>query len=142
MSVLSVKLFRLHDLPGGVYGIFRVLGTELTVPWGRLIIPLRRIVNFSFFFLYKHCSGCPALLACLIKRCGNPFLAIYVAISMVVAAMNLYSSKPIFENLKVWRSTPRSPIIGQCLILDRSHLVGNLTNSKIAETKALEPLKS
>ncbi len=28
------------------------------------------------------------------------------------------------------------------LILDHSHLVGNLTNSKIAETKALEPLKS
>jgi hypothetical protein len=28
------------------------------------------------------------------------------------------------------------------LILDHSYLVGNLTNSKIAETKALEPLKS
>ncbi len=28
------------------------------------------------------------------------------------------------------------------LILDQSYLVGNLTNSKIAETKALEPLKS
>jgi hypothetical protein len=28
------------------------------------------------------------------------------------------------------------------LILDHSDLVGNLTNSKIAETKALEPLKS
>jgi hypothetical protein len=28
------------------------------------------------------------------------------------------------------------------LILDNSYLVGNLTNSKIAETKALEPLKS
>jgi hypothetical protein len=27
------------------------------------------------------------------------------------------------------------------LILDHSYLVGNLTNSKIAETKALEPLK-
>jgi hypothetical protein len=26
--------------------------------------------------------------------------------------------------------------------LDHSYLVGNLTNSKIAETKALEPLKS
>ncbi len=28
------------------------------------------------------------------------------------------------------------------LILDHSYLVGNLTNSKIAETKALEPIKS
>jgi hypothetical protein len=28
------------------------------------------------------------------------------------------------------------------LILGHSYLVGNLTNSKIAETKALEPLKS
>jgi hypothetical protein len=28
------------------------------------------------------------------------------------------------------------------LISDHSYLVGNLTNSKIAETKALEPLKS
>jgi tagatose-1,6-bisphosphate aldolase non-catalytic subunit AgaZ/GatZ len=28
------------------------------------------------------------------------------------------------------------------LILDHSYLVGNLTNSKIAETKVLEPLKS
>ncbi len=28
------------------------------------------------------------------------------------------------------------------LILDHSYLVGNLTNSKIAETKALEALKS
>ncbi len=28
------------------------------------------------------------------------------------------------------------------LILDNSYLVGNLTNSKISETKALEPLKS
>jgi hypothetical protein len=28
------------------------------------------------------------------------------------------------------------------LILDHSYLVGNLTNSKIAETEALEPLKS
>jgi hypothetical protein len=28
------------------------------------------------------------------------------------------------------------------LILDHSYLVGNLTNSKIAQTKALEPLKS
>ncbi len=28
------------------------------------------------------------------------------------------------------------------LILDHSYLVGNLANSKIAETKALEPLKS
>jgi hypothetical protein len=28
------------------------------------------------------------------------------------------------------------------LILDHSYLGGNLTNSKIAETKALEPLKS
>jgi hypothetical protein len=28
------------------------------------------------------------------------------------------------------------------LIVDHSYLVGNLTNSKIAETKALEPLKS
>ncbi len=28
------------------------------------------------------------------------------------------------------------------LILDHSYLVGNLTKSKIAETKALEPLKS
>jgi hypothetical protein len=28
------------------------------------------------------------------------------------------------------------------LILDYLYLVGNLTNSKIAETKALEPLKS
>jgi hypothetical protein len=28
------------------------------------------------------------------------------------------------------------------LILDHSYLVGNLTNSKIAETKALEPPKS
>jgi hypothetical protein len=28
------------------------------------------------------------------------------------------------------------------LMLDHSYLVGNLTNSKIAETKALEPLKS
>ncbi len=28
------------------------------------------------------------------------------------------------------------------LILDHSYLVGKLTNSKIAETKALEPLKS
>jgi hypothetical protein len=28
------------------------------------------------------------------------------------------------------------------LILDHSNLVGNLTNSKIAETKALKPLKS
>jgi hypothetical protein len=28
------------------------------------------------------------------------------------------------------------------LILDHSYLVGNLTHSKIAETKALEPLKS
>jgi hypothetical protein len=28
------------------------------------------------------------------------------------------------------------------LILDQSYLVGNLTDSKIAETKALEPLKS
>jgi hypothetical protein len=28
------------------------------------------------------------------------------------------------------------------LILDHSYLVGNLTNSKIVETKALEPLKS
>jgi hypothetical protein len=28
------------------------------------------------------------------------------------------------------------------LILDHSHLFGNLTNSKIAETKALEPLES
>ncbi len=27
-------------------------------------------------------------------------------------------------------------------ILDHSYLVGNLTNSKIAEAKALEPLKS
>jgi hypothetical protein len=27
------------------------------------------------------------------------------------------------------------------LILDHSHLVGNFTNSKIAETKAFEPLK-
>ncbi len=27
------------------------------------------------------------------------------------------------------------------LIFDRSYLVGNLTNSKMAETKALEPLK-
>jgi hypothetical protein len=27
------------------------------------------------------------------------------------------------------------------LILDHSYLVGNLTSSKIAETKALEPLK-
>ncbi len=28
------------------------------------------------------------------------------------------------------------------LILDHSYLVGNLTNSEIAETKALEPLES
>jgi hypothetical protein len=28
------------------------------------------------------------------------------------------------------------------LILDHSYIVGNLTNSKVAETKALEPLKS
>jgi hypothetical protein len=28
------------------------------------------------------------------------------------------------------------------LLLDHSYLVGNLTNSKIAETKALEPLES
>jgi hypothetical protein len=28
------------------------------------------------------------------------------------------------------------------LILDHSYLVGNLTNSRIAETKVLEPLKS
>ncbi len=28
------------------------------------------------------------------------------------------------------------------VILDHTYLVGNLTNSKIAETKALEPLKS
>jgi hypothetical protein len=28
------------------------------------------------------------------------------------------------------------------IILDHSYLVGNLTNSKIAGTKALEPLKS
>jgi hypothetical protein len=28
------------------------------------------------------------------------------------------------------------------LIMDHSYLFGNLTNSKIAETKALEPLKS
>jgi hypothetical protein len=28
------------------------------------------------------------------------------------------------------------------LILNHSYLMGNLTNSKIAETKALEPLKS
>jgi hypothetical protein len=28
------------------------------------------------------------------------------------------------------------------LILDHSYLVGNFTNSEIAETKALEPLKS
>jgi hypothetical protein len=28
------------------------------------------------------------------------------------------------------------------LILDHSYLVGNFANSKIAETKALEPLKS
>jgi hypothetical protein len=44
---------------------------------------------------------------------------------------------------KVFLIYPRSPIIGQVsLILDNSYLVGNLTNSKIAETKALEPLKS
>ncbi len=28
------------------------------------------------------------------------------------------------------------------LILDRSYLIGDLTNSKIAKTKALEPIKS
>ncbi len=28
------------------------------------------------------------------------------------------------------------------LILDHSYLAGNLTNSKIAETEAIEPLKS
>jgi hypothetical protein len=33
----------------------------------------------------------------------------------------------------------RSPNIG---LMDHSYLVGNLTNSKIAETKAVEPLKS
>jgi hypothetical protein len=38
---------------------------------------------------------------------------------------------------------PRSPIIGQVSYYWTTHiLVGNLTHSKIAETKALEPLKS
>jgi hypothetical protein len=56
------------------------------------------------------------------------------------------------HDLLLLDSAPRSPIIKQCptisyywtvpLMLDHSYLVGNLTNSKIAETKALEPLKS
>ncbi len=40
-------------------------------------------------------------------------------------------------------TAPRSPIIGQrAPDLGPLILVGNLTNSKIAETKALEPPKS
>jgi hypothetical protein len=52
-------------------------------------------------------------------------------IQLLVTGKNI--NKEEMENTHYW-TVP--------LILDLSYLVGNLTNSKIAETKALEPPKS
>ncbi len=46
------------------------------------------------------------------------------------------------KDLKIIIVPPDHVLLDSLLILDHSYLVGNLTNSNIAETKALEPLKS
>jgi hypothetical protein len=52
------------------------------------------------------------------------------------------SSVNVNENRKFSIYDPITLYWTGLLILDHSYLVGNLTNSKIAETNALEPLKS
>jgi hypothetical protein len=46
------------------------------------------------------------------------------------------------DGCKLLQGPPITSYWTGLLILDHLYLVGNLTNSKIAETKALEPLKS
>jgi hypothetical protein len=47
-----------------------------------------------------------------------------------------------FQFWGIWRYTPITYYWTGLLIFDHSYFLGNLTNSKIAERKALEPLKS
>jgi hypothetical protein len=71
-----------------------------------------------------------------------------ISLSKKIVKLNVRSSRlrvPRIASLEVL-VLPRYFLITYSwtglLILDHSYLVGNLTNSKIAETKALEPLKS
>jgi hypothetical protein len=53
-----------------------------------------------------------------------------------------YLNFQLLEWLKQWIYSTITYYWTLPLILDHSYLIGNFTNSKIAETKDLEPLKS
>jgi hypothetical protein len=92
--------------------------------------------------------------SCTVRRRQRRVLIIFngvngIRTSSVVsyaAAIRIFKKRT--EKQKLQNSIPRSLVIEQVVVrypntvLDHSYLVGNLTNSKIAETKALEPLKS
>ncbi len=58
-----------------------------------------------------------------------------------VGHLQIVNPIPVIDYI-IYRSYPITYYWTGLLIMDHSYLVGNLTNSKIAETKALEPLKS
>jgi hypothetical protein len=64
-----------------------------------------------------------------------PILRVCVGIPPCVSVLIKFPSQPLYYSQITYYWTG-------LLISDPSYLVGNLTNSKIAERKALEPLKS
>ncbi len=101
----------------------------------KLLQSLAFLVNISFCFVYCDFKKRQNTSKCLSK----------VSVSLSKSTVKNLNSCWIGES-KYLVSFGSYPPITYCwtvpLILDHSYLVGNLANSKIAGTKALEPLKS
>jgi hypothetical protein len=114
---------------------------------GMLQLPFcaRLVVNLGLLFL----GSLFLLFSCDYKFTMQLLVFVFWSIFWVLFAPHEGAGRmfergnicPLFFSVQ-WVYPPITYYWSGLLILDRSYIVGNLTNSEIAETKALEPLKS
>ncbi len=107
--------------------------SEMAKVWSSFTAKTRQMVQKVFFEWSQALSITPPLLYLI-------FLAVHSHLWCVIWASKW--RKIIYTTKKREKYPPITYYWTGLLILDHSYLVVNLTNSKIAETKALEPLKS